>query len=128
MSTSTAMSLSPMRSNNIAGASSGGENKSLNGVGLNKQNAEGGNSIRKAKPVSYEQFAPRSTDIRSKLAKIQALTAGPIHAPKSKTNATSTSIERISSSSDSQGTLFLSTMAPPKDAIISKFDLSLIHI
>lgn len=114
--------LSPMRSNNIAGASIGGENKSLNGGGVHKQNAEGSNSIRKAKPVSYEQFAPRSTDIRSKLAKIQALTAGPIHAPKTKTNATSTSIEKISSPSDSQGTLFLSAMAPSTDAIISTFD------
>lgn len=114
--------LSPMRSNNITGASIGGENRSLNGGDLHKQNAEGSNSIRKAKPVSYEQFAPRSTDIRSKLAKIQALTAGPIHAPKTKTNATSTSTEKINSSSDSQGTLFLTSMAPSTDAIISTFD------
>ena len=58
--------LSPMRSNNITGGSIVGENRSLNGDDLHKQNAEGSNSIRKAKPVSYEQFAPRSTDIRSK--------------------------------------------------------------
>lgn len=114
--------LSPMRSNNITGASIGGENRSLNGGDLHKQHAEGSNSIRKAKPVSYEQFAPRSTDIRSKLAKIQALTAGPIHAPKTKTNATSTSTEKINSSSGSQGTLFLSSMAPSTDAIIPTFD------
>eukprot|EP00979_Chaetoceros_neogracilis_P015460 scaffold5936_cov268-Chaetoceros_neogracile.AAC.25 len=34
----------------------------------------------KAKPVSYEQFAPRNADLRSKLAKVQSLTAGPIRA------------------------------------------------
>jgi len=65
----------------------------------------------KAKAVSYEQFAPRSTDLRSKLAKIQSLTAGPIQAISTISHANDNSTATIDSSNDKSP--FLNAMVPP---------------
>ena len=68
----------------------------------------------KAKAVSYEQFAPRSTDLRSKLAKIQSLTAGPIPAISTISHANDNSTATIDSSNDKSP--FLNAMVPPDDS------------
>ena len=71
----------------------------------------------KAKTVSYEQFAPKSSELRSKLSKIQNLTCGPIaDAVKSKAKSDKEGLGGVSGSGSGSGNgsddFFLQAMAP----------------
>ena len=73
----------------------------------------------KAKTVSYEQFAPKSSELRSRLSKIQNLTCGPIaDAVKSKATSDKQGLGGVSSSGSGNGNgnvsddFFLQAMAP----------------